>query len=136
MNLKLNNRIYFNPQESVGFGTTAGLGYEVSYSFGQEVITKSIPTQSISIENHSLQTNQRLTFSQNGNGTISISTSPTGITHSLFQQQQSVYAVNKSASTIGIKTAMTSDEVFFVSGGDNVDDYYFDTNKDTKTWKS
>ena len=131
---KVNNRIYFNPQESVGFGTTAGLGYEVSYSFGQEVITKSIPTQSISIENHSLQTNQRLTFSQNGNGTISISTSPTGISFTL-PTTESVYAVNKSANTIGIKTEITSDEVFFISGGDNVDDYYFDTNNEQKLGK-
>ena len=130
---ELNNRIYFNPQESVGFGTTAGLGYEVSYSFGEEIITGSIPTQRISIKGHPFTTNQKLTFSQNGNtGAISISTSPTG---SLFNLPATVYAVNKSPSTIGIKTSLTSDEVFFVSGGDNVDDYYFDTNKIQKLGK-
>ena len=46
-----------------------------------------------------------------------------------------VYAVNKSPSTIGIKTTLTSDEVFFVAGGDNVDDYYFDTNNVQKLGK-
>jgi len=130
---ELNNRIYFNPQESVGFGTTAGTGRNVSYSFGQEVIVGSIPTQRISIKGHPFTTNQKLTFSQNGNtGAISISTSPTG---SLFYLPTTVYAVNKSPSTIGIKTSLTSDEVFFVSGGDNVDDYYFDTNKIQKLGK-
>ena len=49
---KPNDRVYFNPTESVGVGTTAGFGYEVSYSFGQETITGSIPTQRISIEDH------------------------------------------------------------------------------------
>ena len=129
---KVNDRFYFNPQESVGFGTTAGIGYDVSYSFGQGVINGSIPTQRISIKNHSLQTNQKLTFSQNGNNAISISTSPTGTP---FNLPTTVYAVNKSPSTIGIKTSLTSDEVFFRSGGDNADNYYFDTNNIQKLGK-
>ena len=61
---KVNNKVYFNPQESVGFGTTAGTGREVSYSFGEEIITGSIPTQRISIKNHPFETNQRITFNQ------------------------------------------------------------------------
>ena len=131
---KVNNRMYFNPQESVGFGTTAGTGHNVSYSFGQEVISGSIPTQRISIKDHFLQTNQKLTFSQNGNNAISISTSPTGTPFNL-PTTEPVYAVNKSPSTIGIKTSLTSDEVFFRSGGDNVDNYYFDTNNIQKLGK-
>ena len=129
---KVNNRVYFNPQESVGFGTTAGIGRKVSYSFGEEIITGSIPTQRISIKNHPFETNQRITFSQNGNSVISISTSPTG---TQFDLPTTVYVVNKSPSTIGIKTSLTSDEVFFVGGGDNVDDYYFDTNNIQKLGK-
>jgi len=129
---KVNNKVYFNPQESVGFGTTAGTGRKVSYSFGEEIITGSIPTQRISIKNHPFETNQRITFNQNGNSVISISTSPTG---TQFDLPTTVYAVNKSPSTIGIKTTLTSDEVFFVAGGDNVDDYYFDTNNVQKLAK-
>jgi len=121
---KVNNKVYFNPQESVGFGTVAGIGYNVTYSFGEEVIVGSIPTQRISIKDHPFETNQRLTFNRNGNANISISTSPTGTP---FNLPTTVYAVNKSPSTIGIKTSLTSGEVFFISGGDNVDDYYFDT---------
>ena len=128
----MNNKVYFNPQESVGFGTTAGTGRKVSYSFGEEIITGSIPTQRISIKNHPFETNQRITFNQNGNSVISISTSPTG---TQFDLPTTVYAVNKSPSTIGIKTTLTSDEVFFVAGGDNVDDYYFDTNNVQKLAK-
>ena len=122
---KPNDRVYFNPTESVGVGTTAGIGHEVSYSFGQETITGSIPTQRISIEDHPFETNQKLTFNQNGNGAISISTSPAGTP---FNLPSTVYAVNKSPSTIGLKTTRTSDEVYFINNGDNNDEYYFESN--------
>ena len=32
---KVNNRIYFNPQESVGFGTTAGTGHKYHILLGR-----------------------------------------------------------------------------------------------------
>jgi len=129
---KVNDKIYFNPRESVGLGTTAGTGYEVSYSFGQETITGSIPTQRISLEDHPFKTNQKLTYSRNGNSHISISTSPTGTP---FNLPTTVYAVNKSPSTIGIKTSLTSNEVFFITNGDNADDYYFESNLEQKVGK-
>ena len=129
---EVNDKIYFNPRESVGLGTTAGTGYEVSYSFGQETITGSIPTQRISLEDHPFKTNQKLTYSRNGNSHISISTSPTGTP---FNLPTTVYAVNKSPSTIGIKTSLTSNEVFFITNGDNVDDYYFESNFEQKVGK-
>ena len=117
---KLVDNVYFNPTESVGVGTTAGVGHEVSYSFGQETITGSIPTQRISLDNHPFETNQRLIFNRNGNTNISISTSPTGTP---FNLPSTVYAVKKSPSTIGIKTSLTSDEVYFINNGSNNDDY-------------
>lgn len=129
---KVNDKIYFNPRESVGLGTTAGTGYEVSYSFGQETITGSIPTQRISLEDHPFKTNQKLTYNRNGNSHISISTSPTGTP---FNLPTTVYAVNKSPSTIGIKTSLTSNEVFFITNGDNADDYYFESNLEQKVGK-
>ena len=70
----------------------------VSYSFGQEVISGSIPTQRISIKDHFLQTNQKLTFSQNGNtGAISISTSPTGTPFNFQQQNQYMLSISLQA---------------------------------------
>ena len=127
---KVNDKVYFNPRESVGLGTTAGRGYQVSYSFGQETITGSIPTQRISLDDHPFQTNQKLAFSANGNSAILISTSPTGTP---FNLEGDVYAVNKSPSTIGIKTSLTSDEVFFITNGSDADDYYFESNFEQKT---
>ena len=129
---KVNDKVYFNPRESVGVGTTAGKGYQLSYSFGQETITGSIPTQRISLDDHPFQTNQKLTFNTNGNNPIFISTSPTGTPFNL-SSGETVYAVNKSPSTIGIKTSLTSDEVFFITNGSDADDYYFESNFEQKT---
>jgi len=110
----------------LGIGTNfLGIGSEVSFSFGNETINRSIPTQRIYIENHPFTTNQLISFNLNGNSTISISTSPSG---SPFNLPSTLYAVNKSPNTIGIKTSLTSDEVFFRINGDDVDDYYFETN--------
>jgi hypothetical protein len=131
---KSNDRVYFNPRESVGVGTISGVGYSTSFTFGQETITGSIPTRRISIENHPFETNQKLTFNSNGNGVISISTSPTGTPFDL-PTAEPVYAVNKSPSTIGIKTTRTSEEVYFRGNGDDSDEYYFESNYEQKTAK-
>ena len=120
---KLNDVVYFNPTESVGVGTTSGVGYSTSFTFGQETITGSIPTQRISLDNHPFETNQRISFNKNGNGNISISTSPTGTP---FNLPTVLYVVNKSPSTIGIKTTILSDEVYFINNGDNADNYFFE----------
>ena len=82
------------------------------------------------MDDHPFQTNQKLAFSANGNGVILISTSPTGTP---FNLPPTVYAVNKSPSTIGIKTSLTSDEVFFITNGSDADDYYFESNFEQKT---
>ena len=129
---KPNDRVYFNPRESVGVGTTSGVGYSTSFAFGNETITGSIPTRRISLEDHPFQTNQKLTFNLNGNNVISISTSPDGTP---FDLPQTVFAVNKSPSTIGIKTTRTSEEIYFVNNGSDSDEYYFESNFEQQTAK-
>jgi hypothetical protein len=123
----LNNKVYFNPTESIGVGTEVGIGSDVTFNFGNETISRSIPTQSIYLENHPFATNQKVTFSRNGNSNISISTSPSS---PLISLPSTVYVVNKTPNTIGIKTSLTTNEVFFVSNGQDKDDYYFETNFD------
>ena len=126
---KLNQKIYFNPKESIGVGTIVGVGSDISFNFGNEVISRSIQTQRIYIENHPFSTNQRIVFNSNGNSAISISTSPSGTPVNL---PSTLYVVNKSPNTIGIKTTPFTDEVFFRSNGDNEDNYFFETNFEEK----
>ena len=124
---RVHERVNFNPTESIGIGTTPGVGIEVTYSFGDEIITGSVPTQRISLPDHPFKTNQKLEFNKGTNSAISISTTPTGTP---FPLPTSVYAVNKSPNTIGIKTTLNSDEVYFRVNGTDVDDYYFQKNYD------
>jgi hypothetical protein len=121
---KFDDKVYFNPNESIGVGTITGVGNEISFSLGDETITRNIPTQRIYLENHPFATNQLVDFNVNGNGTISISNTPTSTPYDL---PSSVYVVNKSPNTIGIKTTISGDEIFFRTNGDNVDDYYFES---------
>ena len=120
---KVNDRVYFNPQQSVGVGTTAGMSSTVTFSFGSGTVTRNIPTKSIILENHPFDNNQKIRF-VTGGATISISTSPTG---SLETLPSTVYVVNKNVNTIGIKTSLDTSEVYFRTNGSNTNLYYFES---------
>ena len=125
-----NKKLYFNPNESVGVGTTAGIGVNVTFSLGNKTISRDNTSQRIHLENHGLSNNQLITFNRNSNTILSISTSPSGTP---FDIPSEVYAVPKNRNVIGIKTSFNSDEVFFRTNGDDADDYFFETNFVQKT---
>jgi hypothetical protein len=120
---KVNNKVYFNPKQSVGVGTVAGITKSVTLQLGDSTITRNIPTQGIYIENHPFTNDQKVGFTTDGN-VISISTSPTGNT---FNLPQNVYITNKNNNTIGIKTTLDSSEVFFITNGSDSNLYSFET---------
>jgi hypothetical protein len=126
---KVNDKVYFNPKESVGIGTTTGITNSITLQFGDSTITRNIPTQGIYIENHPFTNNQRVVFTSNG-AAIAISTSSSG---SLFNLPQNVYVTNKNKNTIGIKTTLNSSEVFFITNGDDSDEYSFESLYTQKT---
>ena len=121
---KVNDKVFFNPKESVGVGTTAGITNTITSQFGDSTITRNIPTQGIYIENHPFTNNQRVVFARNGGNHISISTSSSG---SLFDLPQTVYVTDKNKNTIGIKTTLNSSEVFFITNGSDNDGYSFES---------
>jgi hypothetical protein len=117
----VNNKVYFNPKQSVGLGTTSGITNSITFQFGDSIITRTVPTQGIYIENHPFTNNQRVVFTTNGDP-IAISTSTSS---SSFILPQNVYVTNKNKNTIGIKTTLNSSEVFFITNGsDNIGDVY------------
>jgi hypothetical protein len=121
---KVNNKVFFNPVQSVGIGTTPGTTITTTFKFGDSNITRNIPTQGIYIENHPFSNNQKVVFTTNGGTPISISTSPISGT---FDLPQNVYVTNKNINTIGIKTTLSSSEVFFRINGSNNDKYSFES---------
>jgi len=120
---KVNDKVFFNPKESVGVGTTTGITNTITLQFGDSTITRNIPTQGIYIENHPFTNNQRVIFTSNG-APIAISTSSSG---SLFDLPQNVYLTDKNKNTIGIKTTLNSSEVFFRNNGSDADQYSFES---------
>ena len=118
---KVNDIAFFNPTEAVGYGTTAGTSYLVTYDFGNEIgLQRGVPTKSIYLENHPFKTNQEVVYSSNGSN-ISISTD--GLNTSTLPS--SVFIINKGRDLIGIKTTLSTEEVFFHSGGSDSDLYSF-----------
>ena len=101
----LNSQFYFNPSESIGLGTTAGpgIGYTLSFSNpGVGVTQLNIPTQSIYLPNHKLQTGTKLIYSSNGGSPIGVSTN--GISTSFLSSNTTLYAAKISDNLIGIST--------------------------------
>ena len=117
---KVNTTRFFNPKESIGVSTISGVGYSTSFIFGNNTITKSIPSKSISIENHSFTTNQSVVYTSNG---TNISVSTDGLDSSKFDLPTNLFIVNRNPNLIGLKTAIDGNELFFHTNGDDNDEY-------------
>jgi hypothetical protein len=117
---RLNDTVYFNPLETVGFGvsTAVGIPSYTTYAFaGITTYIRYVPLKSIYIENHPFIDNQQVTISipSNSYSPISVSTSFGGSVFTIPSGSISttVYIANKTKDTIGIRTQLNSPEVFF-----------------------
>jgi len=102
---KLNKELYFNPIESLGIGTTAGPGISTTLTFsnpGVGATQISIPTKSIYIPNHKLESGDELIYSFNGGTSISVSND--GIASYSLSNNSTVYATKLTSDLIGIST--------------------------------
>ena len=131
---EVNDIVYFNPTQSVGFGTTAGVTHKTSFRFGStEIITRNIPTQRIYLEDHPFKVDQELTFDTGGEAAIVVATG-IAITTDTFDLPSTVYVSDVTPNTIGIKTGIGTTsgdfkDLYFTAGGADYDDKYtFTTN--------
>jgi len=138
---KVNDRIYFNPVNSVGIGSTTGAGSQINYFIGDVAKVVSVPTQSIYIPNHPFKTNQQVTFYTNGASTISVGATSLATPFALpvSGTSQTLYVINKSKDYIGLTTLVglttNTDGLFFFSNGSNSYEYYLETNYNQLTAK-
>ena len=108
---KPQDTVYFNPFETVGIGTTAGISTARSYQFNGITTERSILAQNIYLKDHPFVTNQLISYSVGlGTTSIGISTDPSG---TVFYMPSQVYAVKTSKDTIGIATVLNGDKVYF-----------------------
>jgi hypothetical protein len=95
-----NKQIYFDPASAVGLGTTAGVGIGTTISFanpGSGATQAFIPTKSIFIKNHNLNTGDQLTYSPGtgGNGIIVQDETNVGVGITLSNGQNFICCKNK-----------------------------------------
>jgi len=125
-NFDIDKEYYFDPKESVGIGTTSGVGIVSTLTIsnpGVGITQISIPTKAIYIQNHELNTGDSLIYSSNGGTTLAVSTNGT----SSFQlaEQSIVYAIKLSNDLIGISTnkvGLGSTGIFVSLGSTNYTD--------------
>jgi hypothetical protein len=127
---KLNDKVFFNPKQSVGLGTTAGSSINLNYIIGSVSKEISVPVQSIYLPNHPFKTGQEVILSKYSTAApFIVSNSAAGLTFNLpfSGDSQSVYIINKSKDYIGLTTAVglttNTAGLFFMSNGD--DDYEY-----------
>ncbi len=104
-NFDIDREFYFDPKESVGLGTTSGVGIVSTLYFsnpGVGITQLTIPTQSIYIKNHNLNTGDSLIYSSNSGTRISVSTN--GSSSFILGEESIVYVAKISNDLIGIST--------------------------------
>lgn len=133
---QLNQKIYFNPVNSIGIGTISGSGITTSYSVGITTYNVFIPTQNIYLPNHPFKTGQKVIFRKDsGSSPIAVKNNPSDLSFNILNgNSQTLYAINKSKDYIGIVTNVGfttfSDGVYFITSGSN--DYSYSVETDFK----
>jgi hypothetical protein len=103
---KENKEIYINPIESVGLGTESGVGIGTTIFIsnpGTGLTSIFIPTKSIYIKNHNLNTGDEITYSPNSGSGIVVIESSVGTAITL-SDQQTLYVAKLSDDLIGLAT--------------------------------
>ena len=105
-----NREIYFNPNESIGIGTSAiaGIGSTVVFSMpGLGATQAFVPYSQIYIPRHGLKTGEKVTYSNHGGTGIGCWHPITGITSGTtfeLPEGQDLYIANFGRDFIGIST--------------------------------
>jgi len=134
---KRNNKIFFNPKQSVGIGTTIGSSINTQYKIGSVTKEISIPVQSLYLPNHPFKTGQKVILKKDPTSSPFIVSNTNAILAPTFNlpstgNSQIVYVINKSKDFIGITTRVGlttgSEGLFFRSNGDDNYEYSIESN--------
>lgn len=108
----VNDKVYFNPEISVGVGRTDGISSLVKVSIGETSQDLSVLSRSIYLPNHPFKNNQRVVLNlPPGANPISVANTSGGNAFTIPYtglSTQSFYIVNKSPNTIGLVTEFSS----------------------------
>ena len=133
---KVNDIVFFNPEEQVGVGTTAGIaiGLAKSFTTGERSQVISVPSKSIFIPNHPFVNNQEVIFKKpTSANAISCGTGTTTAVAASFNlpltgDSQTVFIKNISKDLIGISTTRGGETIFFKNDGTDSFEYSIESN--------
>ena len=140
---KIDDKVFFNPHESVGVGTVVGLGSTATSTLGDLISVVSTPTRSIRLPNHPFNTNQKVTLTKPSVGYALTVSKDDGVTTFNIPENgnsQDVFVIRKSKDYIGIVTQVglttISDGLSFIGDttvGTSSFEYLFESNFDKVT---
>ena len=140
---KIDDKVFFNPHESVGVGTVVGLGSTATSTLGDLISVVSTPTRSIRLPNHPFNTNQKVTLTKPSVGYALTVSKDDGVTTFNIPENgnsQDVFVIRKSKDYIGIVTQVglttSSDGLSFIGDttvGTSSFEYLFESNFDKVT---
>jgi hypothetical protein len=105
-NGKVNREYYFNPIESLGISSVSGVGIGTTVFFsnpGSGITEIFVPAQSIYLPNHSLQTNDEVTYRINSGDAIGVSNVSAGSSYTLTDNS-TLFIAKVSQDLIGLST--------------------------------
>jgi hypothetical protein len=105
-NSKLNRKYYFDPKETVGIGTTSGVGIGSTVFIsnpGVGITQIFVSSRSLYLPNHKLNTGDLLSY--NSNSGLPIKVSNDGIDEFLLENNSLVYVAKINDNFIGISTS-------------------------------
>ena len=140
-NSKRNNVVYFNAQQSVGIGATAGGSVTKTYNVGTTPVSVTIPCQQIHIPNHPFKTGQKVNLSMTTKpGVLNIIVGDDDQNNNTFNIPGTVselYVIDKGRNFIGLTTQVglttAGNGLFFYNEGSDDNEYRFDTTFETLT---
>jgi hypothetical protein len=139
---QLDDKIYFNPVQAVGIGSTSGNSSSNSYFIGDRYKTVSVDTQNIYLPGHPFKTGQQVTFEKpNSSNSITVASTETSASYTIPESgnTQTFFVIKNSDDFIGLCTQVglttnTKGLYFrsFTTNGDTSDYRYSITSNKTQ----
>ena len=101
---KYNREYYFDPVETVAIGQTSGVGIGTTLSFanpGAGITQKFVPTRTLWIPGHDIETGEELIYNSYGGEPISVATT-IGAASTVLESPSTVYGVRISSELVGL----------------------------------
>ena len=138
---KRNQVVFFNGEQSVGVGQTAGAAIDRTFDIGNTEVTVNLPLRQIRVPNHPFKTGQKVKFAKSGNPAVNqiIVGNDDSNTNTFFipQAVSELYVIDKGRDYIGLTTQVglttAGNGLFFYSAGSDNSEYSLTTTFDELT---